>query len=42
MRTEEARDLLSYNDWANARLVAVVRELPDDVFARPVASSFAS
>lgn len=42
MRTDEAQDLLTYNDWANARLVAVVRELPHDAFARPIASSFGS
>lgn len=42
MLASEARDLLAYNEWANARLVAAVGELPEDVFTRPVASSFGS
>lgn len=39
---EEMQDLIRYNEWANARIVAVLGELPDDVLGAPVASSFGS
>jgi uncharacterized damage-inducible protein DinB len=42
MQTDEARDLLAYNEWANARLVTVIDALPDEAFTKPVTSSFGS
>lgn len=36
------RDLFRYNDWANARLLSVLRPLPPDVLTREFVSSFPS
>lgn len=42
METRELSDLVRYDEWANARLVAAFRELSDETFVAPVASSFGS
>jgi len=42
MDTAELNDLIGYDEWANARLVTALREVSDDVFTAPVASSFGS
>jgi len=38
----ELLDLVRYNDWANARLVAAVTPLPEEAFSAPITSSFGS
>jgi uncharacterized damage-inducible protein DinB len=42
MNVSEALELIAYDEWANARLATVVRELPEEIVTRPVASSFGS
>jgi len=39
---QEMQDLIRYNEWANARLLVALRELPGGLLAAPVASSFGS
>jgi len=42
MNLGEARDLFTYDDWANARLFRVLEDLTPEQFAKPIVSSFAS
>ena len=42
MDTAELNELVGFDEWANARFVAALREVSDDVFTAPVASSFGS
>ncbi|MGE0453806.1 MAG: DinB family protein [Vicinamibacteria bacterium] len=42
MDATELNDLVGYDAWANARMVAAFQELSDEAFAAPAASSFGS
>ncbi|HEX2834639.1 MAG TPA: DinB family protein [Thermoanaerobaculia bacterium] len=42
MNADDVRKLYRYNDWANARLLATIAELPDEAFTRTIVSSFPS
>jgi uncharacterized damage-inducible protein DinB len=42
MTVAEARDLLAYDEWANARLFRTLAALSEEQYTRPVTSSFSS
>lgn len=42
MDTAELNELIGYDEWANERFAAALREVSDEVFTAPVASSFGS